>query len=318
MRRLFTAGLLLTLLAGGMGLTWLRRAANAPGPLPTPSDLVIPREGVAPLSRDLAALHLVKDPLVFRMAALLSHGDGNLHAAEFSFPAQASVAQVLQILRTAKPVLHKLTIPEGLTAQQIAILLTNANAASGPVPPLTEGELFPDTYKFERGVSRAALVRMAKAQMDKVLQEEWQDRVAGLPLATPEQALILASIVEHETALPDERPHVAAVFENRLRAGMKLESDPTVIYGASNGLGELDHPITRAELDAATPYNTYVITGLPPTPIASPGRAAIHAVLHPLASEDLYFVANGTGGSSFAPTLSEHKQNVEKWRKLGH
>jgi UPF0755 protein len=322
LRRLLIARLVLILLVAAVlagGAAWLRRQMAAPGPLPAATDIVIPREGLAPLSRDLVGLHLIENPLAFRLAALVTRDEGRLHAAEYAFPAQATILDVLRILRANKPVMHKLTIPEGLTAQEITRLLDDADAASGPVPQLEEGEFFPDTYEFQRGTSRAALVQLARAEMSRVMDAEWQNRVAGLPVQTPQQALILASMVERETALSADRPHIAAVFENRLRLGMKLESDPTVVYGASNGLGKLDHPITKAELEQATPYNTYVIPALPPTPIASPGRAAIHAVLHPAASEDLYFVANGSGGGSdFAPNLKTHQKNVEKWRKQGH
>ena len=315
MRRLLAALLLLGVLGGGWwwGARWVDAAINAPGPLPAAQAVIIPREGLVPLSQDLVSLGLIERPWLFRLAARLSRADGRLNAAEFEFPAHGSIADVLHVLRTARPVLHKITIPEGLTAQQITVLLQAAEPASGPVPPLAEGQFFPDTYEFQRGLSRAALVRLATARMDHLLAAEWDNRVAGLPISSPAQALILASMVERETARSLDRPHIAAVFENRLRLGMKLESDPTVVYDASNGLGRLDHPITRAELDAATPHNTYVIPGLPPTPIASPGLAAIHAVLHPAASSDLYFVANGDGqgGSDFAASLKGHEKNVK-------
>jgi len=306
------------LAAGASGLLWLRHQMRAPGPLPAATAFVVPREGLDGLSLTLARAHIIAHPLVFRWAVRLTRAEGPMHAAEFAFPAGASVDEVLRILRTGKPVLHRVTIPEGLTAFEITVILADADAASGAVPHLDEGEFFPDTYKFERGVARASLVALARARMQKILAEEWQDRVPGLPLTSPEQALTLASIVERETALPAERPLVASVFLNRLRIGMKLEADPTVIYGASNGAGKLDRPLSHADLAAATPYNTYVIQGLPPGPIASPGRAALHAVLHPAPTEYLYFVANGSGGHAFAATLPEHLANVAKWRALGH
>jgi len=321
LRRSFGAYFFLAILvvaAAGAGVLWLRHAMRLPGPLPTATDFVVPREGLDTLSRTLAAAHIVADPLVFRWGERLTRSEGPIHAAEFAFPAGASVDEVLRILRTAKPVLHRVTIPEGLTAIEIAGILADAEAASGPVPHLDEGEFFPDTYEFVRGVPRAGLVALARTRMQRILTEEWQDRDPGLPLTSPEQALTLASMVERETALPAERPLVASVFLNRLRLGMKLESDPTVIFGASNGVGKLDRPISRADLETPTPYNTYLIAGLPPGPIGSPGRAAIHAVLHPAPSEYLYFVANGSGGHNFSATLAEHLVNVAKWRKLGH
>ena len=291
---------------------------RAPGPLTTPTIFVVPHDDIAALSHTLADAHIVANPLSFQVAEFATRYRGELHAAEFGFPAGASVDQVLNILRTAKPVLHRITIPEGLTAIEITALLINADAAAGPVPHLDEGAFFPDTYKFQRGSTRAALVTYATDRMRKILDQEWADRAPGLPLTTPAQALTLASIVERETALPAERPLVASVFLNRLRLGMKLEADPTVVYGVTDGAGKLDRPISRADLASDTPYNTYLIDGLPPGPIASPGRAALHAVLHPAPSEYLYFVANGTGGHSFSATLEQHLANVEKWRKLGH
>jgi len=309
---------LLTVITGAAGLIWLRHQITQPGPLPAATAFVVPHQGLAPLSETLQDARIVNNALVFRLAALLTRADGPLHAAEFAFPPHATIDDVLVILRTARPVLHRVTIPEGLTARQITAIIDHADAAEGDTPPIAEGQVFPDTYEFERGTSRAALVAHASARMQDILDQEWQDRVAGLPLVSPAQALTLASIVERETALPAERPEVAAVFLNRLRIGMKLESDPTVVYGASAGMGRLDRPISRADLNQVTAYNTYIIPGLPPGPIASPGRAALHAVMHPADSEALYFVANGTGGHSFAATLAEHQQNVARWRKLGH
>ncbi len=291
---------------------------KAPGPLPSAIAFVVPHQGLEALSQTLADAHIIADPSIFRWGAWLTRTNGALHAAEFAFPAGASVDDVLRTLRTAKPVQHRVTIPEGLTVIEITAILNHAEAASGPVPSFGEGEFFPDTYQFEHGMTRADLVAGARTRMTQILNEEWSNRDAGLPLTSPAQALTLASIVERETALPEERPHVAAVFLNRLRLGMKLESDPTVVYGASNGQGKLDRSISHADLALATPFNTYVIQGLPPGPIASPGRASIHAVLHPAPSEDLYFVANGSGGHSFAATLAQHDKNVAKWRKLGH
>lgn len=320
MRRLIAAlGLVLLLAVAGLaGFSWLNRQFSAPGPLMAATDYVVPHQRPWLLATMLQHDGIVRDARLFRIAVLLTRGEGALHSAEFALPAHVSINQLLRILRTAKPVLHKITFPEGLTAREIRAILDHAQAASGKTPAFGEGELFPDTYEFQRGTPRAAIVAMAKARMTQVLDQEWRDREAGLPLTSPRQALILASIVERETALPAERPHVASVFLNRLRLGMKLESDPTVIYGASGGYSKLGRPISRADLDQTTDYNTYIIRGLPPTPIGSPGRAAIHAVLHPLPSEDIYFVANGLGGHAFASTLNEHNKNVAKWRALGH
>ena len=212
---------------------------------------------------------------------------------------------------------HRLTIPEGLTSRQISLLLLRPELLGGDLPTIEEGSLLPQTYAFERGTAPAAIVARAKAAMDKALTETWAARVPDLPLASPREALILASIVERETAKPEERPRVAAVFLNRLRQGMRLQSDPTVVYAASNGAGVLDRPISRADLDRDSPFNTYKIKGLPPSPIAAPGLAAIQAVLRPATTDDLYFVADGTGGHAFARTLEDHNRNVARWRALG-
>jgi len=288
-----------------------------PGPLPEGRDIVIPRGGIGAVADLLAEQRVISDPMLFRLLVMTSQKEGEIRAAEFAFPAHVSLREVLHILRTARPVQHRLTIPEGLTAQQIAAIFARVETLAGDTPKLAEAALLPQTYHFERGTQRAALVARAKAALDKALTEAWERRVPNLPLASPQEALILASIVERETAEPEERPRIAAVFLNRLKRGMRLQSDPTVVYAASNGAGVLDHPLTRAELDVDSPYNTYKIVSLPPAPIAAPGLAAIQAVTQPASSDDLYFVANGTGGHAFARTLEEHNRNVARWRALG-
>jgi UPF0755 protein len=318
MRRLLGAVLTLLLLAllagGGALLAWQR--LDAPGPLPEARAVVVPRGGLAPVADALQADGVVARALELRLAALATRGDGALHAGELEFPAHASLRAVLRVLRTAKPVQHRLTIPDGLTAAQVALILDRGDALAGDpvVPP--EGGVLPETYLYDRGTTRAALVARGAAAMDRVLQAAWAGRAPNLPLASPEQALTLASLVEQETARPEERPHVAAVFLNRLRLGMRLQSDPTVVYAVTGGLGSLDRPLTRADLNCDSPYNTYRYAGLPPGPIAMPGVAAIEAVVHPLDSDDLYFVADGTGGHAFAHTEDEHRQNVARWRQV--
>lgn len=288
------------------------------GPLVQARDVVVPRGGIGLASAALLNDGVITEPMLFRLAALLTHKDGELRAGEFTFPAQGSLRDALHVLRTARPVQHRLTIQEGLTAKQILPLLTRPELLVSDDPPvIEEGSLLPQTYAFERGTVPAAIIARAKAAMDKALGEAWAARAPTLPLANAREALILASIVERETGKPEERPRVAAVFLNRLRQGMRLQSDPTVIYAASDGLGVLDHKITRAELERDSPFNTYKIKGLPPAPIAAPGLAAIQAVLHPLATEELYFVADGSGGHVFARTLEEHNRNVARWRALG-
>ncbi len=310
---------LLLLLSGATaaGGAWLAlRAYDAPGPLAEPRDIVVPRANTEPLARALAQEGLIDSPLAFRAAALLTQRQGPLHAAELAFPAHASLRDVLAILRTARPVEHRFTIPEGLTAAQIAGLLAADDTLAGPDPIPPEGAALPQTYRFERGATRDAVLARARAAMTRALDDAWSSRIPGLPLADPAQALTLASIVERETARPDERPLVAAVFLNRLRRGMKLQADPTVAYGASGGLGALDHRLSRADLDHDDPYNTYRNAGLPPGPICSPGAASIAAATHPADSDALYFVADGHGGHAFARTLEEHDRNVARWHAL--
>ncbi|MDR3534792.1 MAG: endolytic transglycosylase MltG [Rhodopila sp.] len=287
-----------------------------PGPLSEASAIVVPHGGTVRLAEALTSTGVVDRPWLFRGAAWLTRREGTLHSAEFAFPAHASIRQVLAILRTAHPVEHHLTIAEGLTAQQIIAVLGRAEAMTGEVRRIDEGAVLPQTYNYEYGADRAEVVARAKAAMDKDLAAAWADRAPGLPLSSARDALILASIVERETAKPEERPHVAAVYLNRLRQGMKLQADPTVVYLASNGAGVLDHRLTRAELGRDDPFNTYRSPGLPPAPICSPGLDSLHAVLHPAASDDLFFVADGTGGHVFSRSYEAHGIAVARWRAL--
>ncbi len=298
------------------GWAWFGAVRNRPGPLTKATNIVVPRGGLERLGAGLAAAGAIDSPLRFRVAVWLSRHDGALHAAEFSFPEHASLNQVLAILRTAPPVEHHITIPEGLTAHQIAALLAKAETASGDVGRFEEGSVLPQTYAYEYGAARDGILTRARAAMAKALATAWAGRASDLPLMTPRDAVIMASIVERETAKPDERAHVAAVYENRLRQGMKLQADPTVVYAASAGAGVLDHPLTRAELDRDGPFNTYRNVGLPPGPICAPSVASLQAVLHPAQSDDLYFVADGSGGHLFAPTREAHERNVARYRTL--
>jgi len=310
-----TLGVALAIGAAGFG-AWQFASArlHAPGPLAQTQPVMVPHGGPAELGAALQTEGIVADATAFRVAAALTRGEGPLRAGEFLLPAHASLRDILTILRTARPYQHRVTIPEGLTAAQIATILERQDALAGDVPLPAEGGVLPDSYAYERGTARAAIVERSSAAMQRTLEKIWNERTEDLPLATPQDLLTLASIVERETARPEERPHIAAVFLNRLRHGMKLQSDPTTIYAASGGLGTLDRPLTRADLEEPNPYNTYAVTGLPPGPIDSPGVAALRAVAHPAVSEDLYFVADGTGGHAFARTLEDHNRNVAHWR----
>lgn len=306
--------LVLVLLAGGAAaLAW--RTWTAPGPLAAPAQVVVPRGGTEAVGAALLRNGVIADSRAFAVASVLTRGEGRVRAAEFAFPAGASLREVLDILRHARPVQRRLTIPEGLTARQIAVLFEGADGLIGEMPTVSEGALLPDTYVYQYGEARAPIVRRAEAAMGAALDEAWRERERDLPLASPREALVLASIIEEETGQPEERARVAAVFLNRLRRGMPLQSDPTVAYAASDGAG-LDRPLTRADLERDTPFNTYRNRGLPPAPIASPGREALRAATRPAPTEDLYFVADGTGGHAFARTLEEHNRNVARWREV--
>jgi UPF0755 protein len=301
------------LLAAGGWHLWID-AVQQPGPLPEAAAIVVPRGGTSQVAEALGSAGVVDRPWLFRAAAWLTRSQGTLHAAEFAFPAHVSIRQVLVILRTAHPVEHHFTIAEGLTGQQISGLLARAEAMVGEARNIEEGSVLPQTYDYEFGADRSGLVARAKSAMDKELAVAWADRAPGLPLSNPRDAVIVASIVERETARQEERPHVAAVYLNRLRQGMKLQADPTVVYFASGGSGVLDHHLTRAELGRDDPFNTYRSAGLPPTPICSPGLDTIRAVLHPAATDDLFFVADGTGGHVFSPSYEAHDIAVARRR----
>jgi len=309
---LVAALVLLAVLAGlGVGVPWYAtQIYDAPGPLAAPRAIVIPRGGSDAIGAALVDAGALDRPLAFHVATEIT--PGALRAGEFAFPAHASLRQLLEILRTARPVQHRLTIPEGLTSGQIAALLNQAEAMTGTAPSPPEGTVLPETYSYEWGTPRADIITRMTEAMTRALDREWEARAPNLPLPSARQALTLASIVERETSKPDERPHVASVYLNRLRLGMRLQADPTVAYG----LGQPDRKLTRADLERDNPYNTYRIAGLPPGPICAPGLASLHAVLHPAQSDDVYFVADGTGGHAFARSLQDHEKNVARWREL--
>lgn len=317
LRALRLLGSLVLALAALAGIVaWMAwRAVEAPGPLVEPAQVVIPRGGTAAIAEALATRGVIADARLFTAAAVLTRAEGPLRAAEFAIPAQASIRQVLTVLREGRPVQRRLTIAEGLTTRQITQLINAMEGLTGETPPIAEGALLPETYAFTLGDSRAALVRRAAVAMEQALEEIWAARAPNLPLATPREAVILASIIERETGVASERGLVGGVFINRLRRGMMLQSDPTVAYGAGQGL-PLDRPLTRADLNEDHPFNTYRIRGLPPGPIASPGRDALRAATQPEATDFLYFVADGTGGHAFGRTLEEHNRNVARWRAL--
>lgn len=288
------------------------------GPLSETKTVIIARGlGTRAVSEQLSAAGIVYDPWSFLAGAFVLGDAARIKAGEYSFPARASGQDVLAKLVAGETVVRRLTIAEGLTTAQILTLVQDTEGLDGVIDQRPgEGDLLPETYHYRYGDSRAeAIVRMRRA-MSETLAELWAKRAANLPLASPAQAVVLASIVEKETGLASERGRIAGVFYNRLRLGMRLQSDPTVVYGLAGGRGSLDRALARADLERDTPYNTYLRDGLPPGPIANPGRQSLSAVLNPEATEDLYFVADGTGGHAFARTLAEHNRNVARWRQI--
>ncbi len=277
---------------------------------------MVPRGSIDTVASTLARERVIEGTWPFRIAARLTRGRGPVHAAELAFPAHASLRTVLVILRTGKPVEHAITIPEGWTSAEIARALAASPALAGPVPVPPEGAVLPQTYDYERGTTRRALLTRMEGAMTATLGQVWQDRDPAVGLPGARALLVLASLVERETHLEAERPLVAAVFLNRLRLGMRLQSDPTVAYEAAGGLGPLPRPLSRADLAEDNPYNTYAVPGLPPAPICAPGLASLRAAAHPAATDDLYFVADGTGGHVFAATLADQNRNVLRLRAL--
>jgi UPF0755 protein len=286
------------------------------GPSPTEKTLVVkPGSGLNAIAQQLAEAGVVENALLFRAGVVRRGRTAQLKAGEYAFPAHASEAAIMDILVAHKIVEHRITIAEGLTSDAAVALLQADTVLTGPVLVVPEGSLLPETYLFERGTTRAELLaRMHQAQ-EKALAELWPKRKEGLPFMGQEDALKLASIVEKETAIASERPRIAAVFINRLKNGMKLESDPTIIYGLTKG-ALLGHPLRQSELRTPNPYSTYQISGLPPTPISNPGKSAIAAVLNPADTNELFFVADGSGGHAFASNNADHQKNVAQWRRL--
>jgi UPF0755 protein len=314
--RLFLLVSVLVVAAITWGALEGHRRFTGPGPLSEPALVVIPKgAGLETIARRLHAAGVIPDIYSFMIGTRIRAA--TMRAGEYALPARISPEAVMRQMAEGRTVVHKLTIPEGLTVKQIAALVGGADFLAGDVAKMpAEGWLLPETWHLSRDDDRGELVGRMEKSMRQVLDQAWAARAQNLPIKTPNEALILASVVERETALKAERPKVAAVFLNRLRLGMRLQSDPTVIYGLSDGLGVLDRPLSRADLEKPHRWNTYAMDGLPATPIANPGKASLDAVLHPAETDALYFVADGSGGHAFARSLDEHNRNVANWRKV--
>ena len=311
----FLTGLIV---AVGGAVFWWNAQFKQPGPLKTETIVIIERgAGANAIARDLNQAGVLSNPLVFRLGVRLTGAGKPLRAGEYAFPAGVSPEAALELLRSGRTVVRRVTLAEGLSTAEILSQLALTQELTGIVKPYPgEGTLLPETYHFSLGDKRVDIVRRMAKAMDSLLANLWTARDEGLPLKSPEQAMTLASIVEKETAVPAERPRIAAVFLNRLKKGMRLQSDPTVVYGLTGGKRPLGRALSRDDLKTPMPYNTYLINGLPPGPICNPGAASLEAVFRPARTQDLYFVADGSGGHVFSATLKEHNKNVANWRKL--
>lgn len=326
LKAVFALILVVAILAGvalGYGWFWLSGEVAKPGPLGQETEFTIERgEGLASVANRLESLGLVSDKRVLRIQARLDDIESDIKAGSYVVPGRASVADILDQFVEGKVIEYRLTIPEGFTTAQVLRRVEAATDLTGDMPERTfdEGVLLPDTYAFGAGTTRTQFLERMETAQDDLLAAIWDSRQADLPISTPQEAVILASVVEKETASADERPLVAGLFVGRLKKGMRLESDPTIIYGVSQGEPLYNRQgqrrtLYRSEIDRKTDWNTYQIDGLPKTPICNPGRDAIAAVLDPPRTDYVFFVADGKGGHLFAETYAEHQKNVAAYRR---
>ncbi|WP_208990393.1 endolytic transglycosylase MltG [Acuticoccus yangtzensis] len=318
------ANMVLFVLVGGVaagiaGLVVGQKMFTAPGPLDQDVAILIERGSALQfIAQGLEQQGIISNQYVFLAAARATGAAGRIQAGEYLIPAGSTMQEVMARLASGDVIQHQITFPEGLSSLQIVQRMLDNDILTGPVeavPP--EGSLMPDTYRLTRGMTRARLIETMQTAQSRALERVWAERDPDLPLDTPEELVILASIVEKETGMSGERAHVAGVFVNRLRQGMRLETDPTILYGLYGGEAwTRSRVITASEKARPNTYNTYQINGLPPGPIANPGLAAMEATAHPTETNDLFFVADGTGGHVFAETYAEHQRNVARWRQI--
>jgi UPF0755 protein len=316
--RFFCSLVFLGLIACVIGLSVLLVRARMPGPLTAEKLVVIEAgSGVEKIAATLRDNDVINSRAAFLFTVVLGGDLGGMKAGEYAFPARIPAHLVARKIANGDVYPRKITIPEGLTSFEIVELLKSNDGLSGDVAQVpVDGALLPETYHFTRGTTRTALLNRMIVAMNAEVEKAWATRPQNFKLTKP-QVITLASIVEKETGVANERPLVAGVFHNRLNAGMKLQSDPTVIYALMGGQGPLPRALTTRDLERTdNPYNTYMYAGLPPGAIANPGRDAIHAVINPAATDAFYFVADGTGGHAFARTLAEHNANVARWRAI--
>lgn len=317
MSGLFTLATLGVLVLGGI-VYWGKASFDEPGPLAQDTTVMINRnQGISEIADTLARAGAISDANVFKAGVAAYGAKERMRYGEYAIPAGSSMRDVMEIIVSGKSIEHAFTAPEGLTSLQIVQRLRDQPLLTGDVkeaPP--EGSLLPETYKFTRGASREQMIARMRQLREQVVEEIWEKRDPSVKLKSPDELVIMASLIEKETGVPEERPQVAAVFANRLAKGMRLQSDPTIVYGLVGGRGTLGRSLTRADIQSKTPYNTYVVRGLPAGPIANPGRDSLEAAARPAKTGDLYFVADGSGGHAFGKTLAEHNRNVANWRKI--
>jgi UPF0755 protein len=309
--------LILFAIVAGVALFIGKQRLDAPGPLTEDKIVSIPRGGIRDIGDQLRREGVIDQTWLFVASVFALKVRGDLKFGEYEFPQHATLHDVITTMTEGKVVQHGVSIPEGLTSEQIVQRLLDSDALTGTIHEVpAEGTLLPDTYKVPRGMPRDQLVKLMQEKRRRLVHDIWEHRVSGLPIGSEEDLVILASIIEKETGRTDERSRVAAVFVNRLKLHMRLQSDPTIIYGLVGGRGSLGHPILESEKLQPTPYNTYVIAGLPPGPIANPGRASLEAAANPARTRELYFVADGNGGHVFAESYEQHQKNVERLRGM--
>ena len=308
----------LAAVVAGAALVLGKQRFDAPGPLAEDRVVNIPRgSGIRDISDVLMREGVIDQPWVFVGGVLVLKAREDLKAGEYQFKAHASLRDVVATIVDGRVVAHQLTVPEGLTSEQIVARLLDDDVLTGNIKEIPrEGSLLPDTYNFNRGITREQMIQRMQQAQQRTLKEVWDRHSPDLPIKTPEQLVALASLVEKETGKPEERTRVAAVFVNRLKQKMRLQSDPTIIYGLVGGKGTLGRPIMKSEIEQQTPYNTYQIDGLPPGPICNPGRASLEAAANPARTRELYFVADGTGGHVFSETYEQHQRNVARLRAM--
>lgn len=310
--------IILFIVLSAVAFVGFKKIIEQPGPLAVPVVIDINKGSSSyEVANLLFKYEVISNPFLFRVLAKIKKADVLIKAGEYNFDAGLSMLQVLDKLTKGDVVYHKVTIPEGYTVGQILYLLSMVDNLSGEFDVIpNEGTIFPETYTFSKGKKRMDLVNEAKSVMRTKLKDVWDNRDEGLPYKNINEMLIMASIIEKETGINDERAKVASVFINRLKKGMLLQTDPTVIYAITEGMQNFGRSLTRKDLKIDSPYNTYKYAGLPPTPICNPGFKSIYAAAHPADTDYLYFVANGQGGHNFARTLSEHNKNVAHWKKV--